>query len=61
MRALTQLAGGLLASVILGTLSHAQVGAPFPDIDFKDLAQTEAKSFDDFSGRLVLVELFAYW
>ncbi len=47
--------------MMLGTLAQAQVGAPFPNIKFKDLAQTEAESFDDFTGRLVLVELFAYW
>lgn len=33
-----------------------------PDkIGLDDFAQTEAKSFDDFTGRLVLIEAFAYW
>lgn len=50
-----------MAALVLGTTADAQVGAPFPDIKFKDLAQTEAKSFEDFSGRLVLVEMFAHW
>jgi hypothetical protein len=27
----------------------------------EELAQTGAKSFDDFLGRAVLIEFFAYW
>jgi len=30
-------------------------------IELEDLAQTGASSFDDFTGRAVLIEFFAYW
>jgi hypothetical protein len=50
-------AGGLLA-----TLAGAQdVGSRLPSIDLKDYTQTQATSFEDFAGRAVLIEFFAYW
>ena len=37
------------------------VGRAFPDVDIEGLTQTGAESFDDFAGRAVLIEFFAYW
>ncbi len=37
------------------------VGSPLPAVELEDFAQTEATSFDDFVGRAVLIEFFAYW
>ena len=55
-----------LAALFLSTLAvlpaSAQVGGPLPDTSkVKDFTQTPARSFDDYVGRLVLVEFFAYW
>lgn len=37
------------------------VGTPLPEIELEGFSQTGAKSFDDFFGRAVLIEFFAYW
>ena len=37
------------------------VGSKAPPIELEDYAQTKAQSFDDFLGRAVLIEFFAYW
>lgn len=51
-----------LACVAAAVLSQAQgVGSKLPPIELEDYAQTPAKSFDDFMGRAVLIEFFAYW
>lgn len=39
----------------------AQVGKPLPKAKLVDFAQTRATSLQDFKGRLLLVEFFAYW
>ena len=39
----------------------AQVGEPLPEIEFEAFGNTEAGSIDDFRGRLILLEVFAYW
>ena len=31
------------------------------DVDFDDFTQTGARSLDDYQGRAVLIEYFAYW
>ena len=36
-------------------------GKPLPASELVDFSQTAAKSFDDYAGRLVLIEFFAYW
>jgi hypothetical protein len=47
---------------LLGSLSTAQnVGSKLGPVELVDFAQTEAGSFDDFLGRAVLIEFFAYW
>lgn len=56
----TLLAPALL--VVLGLAAPAQdVGSNVGGLELSDFAQTEAKSFDDFVGRAVLLEFFAYW
>ncbi len=52
-----------LALLLLGaTASSQSEGKPVPDtIELEDFAQTEARSYDDFFGRAVLIEFFAYW
>ena len=37
------------------------VGSKLPAIELEDFALTPASSFDDFFGRAVLIEFFAYW
>ena len=49
------------AVLLLAVLATAQVGKPLPEAQFKDFAQTGAQEFSDFEGRLILMEVFAYW
>ena len=37
------------------------VGDALPAPEFSDFLQTEAKSFEDYKGRAVLIEFFEYW
>ena len=39
----------------------AQIGEPRPQVAFESFAKTEATSLEDFDGRLILIEVFAYW
>ena len=50
-----------VAALALATVGQAQVGKPLPDPGLFDFAHTEAESFQDYTGRLVLLEFFAYW
>ena len=38
-----------------------EVGSKMPNVELEDYSQTPAKSYDDFLGRAVLIEFFAYW
>lgn len=56
----------LLAPVALAALlslapAEGVVGKSMPAIPIEGLAQTKAKSLDDYIGRALLVEFFAYW
>ncbi len=51
----------LVAALALAPTLGAQVGSPLPPVQLEGLSQTPAKSFDDYMGRLVLIEFFAYW
>ncbi len=52
----------LLAVAALGLLTPtAPAGGQLPPVELEGFAQTKAKSFDDFTGRAVLIEFFAYW
>lgn len=46
---------------MLAAGASAQVGDPMPDVKFEAFGNTEAASIDDFRGRLILLEVFAYW
>lgn len=51
-----------LAASILAASSAAQVGSPLPEkIELEDFSQTKATSLDDFRGRALMIEFFAYW
>ena len=39
----------------------ARAGGSLPAASLEDFAQTKAKSFEDFAGRAVLMEFFAFW
>ena len=50
----------LLAALALPAMAQ-DVGSTIPELELEGYAQTEAESFDDFFGRAVLIEFFAYW
>jgi len=50
----------LLAVLALPATAQG-VGSTIPEIELEGFSQTEAESFDDFFGRAVLIEFFAYW
>jgi hypothetical protein len=54
------LAPALGALLLTGTAA-AQVCDPVPEIPFTAFGQSEARSFEDIKGRLVLLEVFAHW
>ena len=37
------------------------VGTKIPVLELEGYTQTPAKSFEEFTGRAVLIEFFAYW
>jgi hypothetical protein len=37
------------------------VGTKLPAVELEGYTQTPAKSFEEFTGRAVLIEFFAYW
>lgn len=54
----------LAAAVVLGLPSNAtpsMVGDKLPEVVLEGLSQTEATSYEEFTGRLVLLEFFAHW
>ena len=55
----------LLASIALAAFGlcapSASAGGTLPPVELDGFGQTKAKSFDDFAGRAVLIEFFAYW
>jgi hypothetical protein len=57
-----------LAALALGALAFAPapasaqgVGSKLPPIELEGYANSPAKGWDDFLGRAVLIEFFAYW
>jgi hypothetical protein len=50
----------LLAALALPAAAQG-VGSTIAEVELEGYAQTEAESFDDFFGRAVLIEFFAYW
>ncbi|NUP97743.1 MAG: hypothetical protein HUU28_16405 [Planctomycetaceae bacterium] len=52
----------LFGGVVLSAPARAQaVGSKLPPVELEGLSQTGAKTYDDFLGRAVLLEFFAYW
>ena len=51
----------LVSTALLAPVVAQDVGQSLPPVELEDFAQTPAKSFDDFLGRAVLIEFFAYW
>lgn len=37
------------------------VGDPLPEASLEGFSQTRATSLEDYSGRALLIEFFAYW
>jgi hypothetical protein len=46
---------------LIAPAAAQDVGTPIPKIELEGYSQTGAKSFEDFYGRAVLIEFFAYW
>ncbi len=42
-------------------LPAAGVGDPLPTPELEKFKQTEAQSFEDLFGRVVIIEFFEYW
>ncbi|MCP3915496.1 MAG: hypothetical protein GY711_08080 [bacterium] len=53
-------AAALVAFATMGPALAAGVGDQL-DVEFDDFTATAAKSIEDFSGRAILIEYFAYW
>lgn len=51
----------LLVVVLAGSLCAQDVGSFVPSAEWTDMSQTSAKSYDDFVGRLKVIEVFAHW
>ncbi len=50
-----------LVALFAPTPVDGVIGKTMPESPIEGLAQTKAKSMDDFAGRAVLVEFFAFW
>ncbi len=50
-----------LVALALPASAGAEVGSTMPAVELEGFSQTKAKSFDDFAGRTVLIEFFAFW
>ena len=61
MNTFQKLLAAPLLAVGLAVNADAQVGKQLPDPELEDFANTKATSYEDFQGRLVLIEFFAYW
>ena len=51
----------LAVATLAGLGSAQQVGSRLPAVNLSGFSQTGAQSFEDFYGRAVLLEFFAYW
>lgn len=55
------LSAALVLTALALPLRPAHAGGQLPPVEVEGFAQTKAKSFEDFAGRAVLIEFFAYW
>lgn len=61
-RALIAPAFALALAALAAPATWAQnEGNPLPPSELVDFSKTAAASIDDYAGRLVLIEFFAYW
>ncbi len=51
----------LALAMLAGIATAGGVGSSLPPVELEGFTQTKASSFDDFLGRAVLLEFFAYW
>jgi hypothetical protein len=52
----------LALGALLAAHAPAQgVGSKLPEVELEGYAQTKAESFEDYTGRAVLFEFFAFW
>ena len=49
------------AFALPSNISPSTVGDKLPAVVLEGLAQSEATSYEEFTGRLVLLEFFAHW
>jgi hypothetical protein len=50
-----------LAGLLASATAAQGVGSKMPEVELEGFSQTPAKSYEDFLGRTVLIEFFAYW
>lgn len=54
----------LAVSALLATTAAAApqgIGSKLPPVELEGFTQTEAKNFEDYAGRAIMFEFFAYW
>ena len=51
----------LALCALAATAGGQGAGSKLPPVELEEFARTQAKSFDDYFGRAVLVEFFAHW
>ncbi len=52
---------GVTSLVLASSAQADKVGQQLPPVLLEGLSQTKAESYEEFTGRLVLIEFFAYW
>jgi hypothetical protein len=50
-----------LAAAVPTAPPAGSVGKPLPVVELEGFSKTEAESLDDYFGRAILFEFFAYW
>ncbi len=55
------LLAGLASLTLAGAAVADKVGQDMPEYELEGLTQTPAAGMEDFTGRLLLIEFFAYW
>lgn len=62
MKRIQTLAAALVAGSLCLTASAQDVGTSMLDqVELEGFAKTKAETFNEFAGRTVLIEFFAYW
>jgi len=62
MKSIRTFAATLAASSLCLTAGAQEVGTSMlEEVELSGFAKTKAEAFDEFAGRTVLIEFFAYW